>query len=93
MSLYLIFLLIAPVAGILFLRLFIKTKVKFILATGIAWVLYAVYEYLIYLRVFCSGECNIRIDLLLIYPILVTFTLVAVLLYLKHNKTKITRID
>lgn len=93
MSLYLVFLLIAPAASILFLRLFVKTKHKFILVTGIAWVLYAVYECLIYLRVLCSGECNIRIDLLLIYPVLVTLTSVAVILYLKHNKNNIARID
>lgn len=93
MILYLFFILIAPVAGVLFLRLFIKTKSKFILATGIAWILYAVYECLIYLRVLCSGECNIRIDLLLIYPVLVTLTLVAVILYLKRNKNNIARID
>lgn len=27
------------------------------------------------IRVLCSGECNIRVDLLLIYPILLTLTL------------------
>ncbi|MGH7465541.1 MAG: hypothetical protein ACREK1_10230, partial [Longimicrobiales bacterium] len=29
------------------------------LAAG-AWVLYAMYEYLMYARILCSGECNIR---------------------------------
>ena len=37
----------------------------------LAWCLYAVYEYLMYQRVLCTGECNIRIDLLLLYPVLV----------------------
>ena len=37
----------------------------------LAWCLYAVYEYLIYQRVLCTGECNIKIDLLLLYPVLV----------------------
>ena len=31
---------------------------------------YCVYEYLMYARVLCSGECNIRVDLLLAYPAL-----------------------
>jgi hypothetical protein len=44
-----------------------------------AWGLYAVYEYLMYLRVLCSGECNIRIDLLVIHPLLVLLTVAAVL--------------
>ncbi len=39
------------------------------------WLSYAVYEYFMYTRVFCSGECNIRIDLLLICPLLLGGTL------------------
>lgn len=38
---------------------------------ALAWGAYSVYEYLMYRRVLCSGECNIRVDLLLIYPLLV----------------------
>ena len=37
----------------------------------LAWCLYAAYEYLMYQRVLCTGECNIRVDLLLFYPVLV----------------------
>ncbi len=46
-----------------------RTKRWLVLAT--VWALYAGYEYLMYTRVLCSGECNIRADLLLIYPVLV----------------------
>jgi len=45
----------------------------FVLA--VLWAAYAVYEYLMYIRVLCSGECNIRVDLLLIYPALLGSTL------------------
>ncbi len=45
------------------------------LALALLWFAYAVYEYLMYARVLCSGECNIRIDLLLIYPVLLGSTL------------------
>ena len=34
------------------------------------WGAYGIYELLMKLRVLCSGECNIRIDLLAIYPLL-----------------------
>lgn len=34
---------------------------------ALAWLAYALYEYLMLARVLCSGECNIRIDLLLIF--------------------------
>lgn len=41
------------------------------------WLLYGAYEYLMYMRVLCSRECNIRVDLLLIYPVLLIATLAA----------------
>jgi len=41
------------------------------------WLLYIPYEYLMYRRVLCSGECNIRVDLLVIYPALLSVTLAA----------------
>lgn len=37
---------------------------------GLAWLLYAAYETGMRQRWLCSGECNIRIDLLIIYPLL-----------------------
>jgi len=48
-----------------------------------AWVaaalclVYGVYEYLVYARALCSGERNIRVDLLLIYPALLVAMIVA----------------
>lgn len=44
------------------------------LVLAFLWAAYSVYEYLMYTRVLCSGECNIRIDLLLIYPALLGST-------------------
>lgn len=38
---------------------------------ALGWGGYAVYEYLMYRRVLCTGECNIRVDLLLLYPLLI----------------------
>jgi len=43
---------------------------------GSGWLLYWVYETGIQLRLLCSGECNIRIDLLLLYPLLLLATIV-----------------
>lgn len=42
---------------------------------AVLWLVYAGYEFLMYRRVLCSGECNIRVDLLLFYPILLAATL------------------
>jgi hypothetical protein len=41
----------------------------------VLWGAYAVYETLMFKRVLCTGECNIRVDLLLIYPALLGSTL------------------
>jgi hypothetical protein len=41
------------------------------------WIGYGVYETLVHTRVLCTGECNIRVDLLLFYPVLLVATLVA----------------
>ena len=46
-------------------------------AVGAAWLAYSAYEFLMRARVLCSGECNIRVDLLLIYPLLLAASLLA----------------
>lgn len=51
------------------------TQRRGFLTLAVLWVAYAAYEYLMYLRVLCSGECNIRVDLLLVYPTLLAPTL------------------
>lgn len=46
---------------------------------AVLWVAYGVYECLMYFRILCTGECNIRVDLLLIYPALLISTLVGII--------------
>lgn len=75
----------ATIIGALYIRMFFKLKVKSAIATGILWVLYSVYEYLMYTRVLCTGECNIRVDLLLIYPLLITLSLLSTILYYRKK--------
>jgi hypothetical protein len=43
------------------------------------WTVYLVYESLMRWRILCTGECNIRVDLLLIYPVLGVMSVVAVI--------------
>jgi len=45
---------------------------------AIAWLSYAAYEPAMARRILCSGECDIRVDLLLIYPLLIAVSLAAV---------------
>ena len=48
-----------------------------VVAVGAIWALYALYETGMQQRWLCTGECNIRIDLLLIYPALLLLTVIA----------------
>jgi len=41
-----------------------------VIVSGILWLLYAVYEYLVATGVLCDANCNIRVDLVLFFPIL-----------------------
>ena len=41
------------------------------------WLAYALDERLMLMRVLCSGDCNIRVDLVLFYPILLIASLIA----------------
>lgn len=48
------------------------------LLAAVAWLAYCPYELGMKMRVLCSGECNIRVDLLLFYPILLVLTWMAI---------------
>lgn len=41
-----------------------------VIVSGILWLLYAVYEYLVATGVLCDEKCNIRVDLVFFFPIL-----------------------
>ena len=78
------------IVGTLYIRMFFKLRTKLSMLTGILWILYSIYEYLMYIRVLCTGECNIRVDLLLIYPLLIALSLISIILYYR-KKAKLTK--
>jgi len=63
-----------PVAGV-FAVLGLRSRKALPGVVAALWAAYGVYEYLMHARVLCSGECNIRVDLLLIYPLLLLLTI------------------
>lgn len=67
--------------------LYLTSKSKTVLVVSILWLLYSIYEGMQLLRIFCSGECNIRIDLLLIYPILLILSIIALIIGIRNSKT------
>jgi hypothetical protein len=73
----------AIVVSAVFAVLFVYRRRVF---SGIAsgfWAAYGVYEFLMQMRVLCSGECNIRVDLLLIYPALLVISILAVVFHFR----------
>ena len=77
----------AYVFSICLFALWVRRRTK---ATAVAtgmWLVYAVYETLMALRLLCSGDCNIRIDLLLIYPALLVASIAAVLSSIRKPPT------
>jgi hypothetical protein len=76
---------LAALVGLLLIGVGRRRGVRVAVAAGIAWMLYAVYETGMKQRWLCTGECNIRVDLLLVYPILLVLTVVAVVSNLRST--------
>ena len=53
---------------------------------AVAWLLYSAYETAMARRILCSGECNIRVDLLLLYPILLVLSITAIVSALRGRR-------
>jgi hypothetical protein len=56
------------------------------LLTAVLWLGYTIYESLMKARVLCSGECNIRVDLLLISPLLWILTIASVVQLIRRRR-------
>jgi hypothetical protein len=55
-----------------------RTPLRPVLVAAGAWLIYFLYEEGMQRRILCSGECNIRVDLLLIYPVLLLISAAAI---------------
>ncbi len=77
MSILIAYPFLALIVAAVFLALHRASKRRIAATLAIAWTVYAVYEYAMYRRWLCTGECNIRVDLLLIYPALLVGSLAA----------------
>ncbi len=52
----------------------LKKRSRLSLSLLLVWLAYAAYEWMMEMRVLCTGECNIRVDLLLFWPMLFIFS-------------------
>lgn len=85
LSLFVAWPLLALVPAAMLLALARVRRSGMALAAGLCWAAYAPYEWAMHARLLCSGECNIRIDLLLIYPLLAIASVVAVVAALRRR--------
>ena len=81
MSILITYPALALVPALLFGLLYAHRRRWIVLAAALAWLAYVAYEYAMKLRILCSGECNIRVDLLLLYPFLLVLSVGALLGY------------
>jgi hypothetical protein len=77
--------LLALVPGVIFALAYARCRRPVVLAAAVAWLAYALYEQAMKLRILCSGECNIRVDLLLLYPLLAILSAVGIFVFLRST--------
>jgi hypothetical protein len=66
---------LALIPALVYAALYLVSQRRLVLVVSVAWCLYAAMEFGNYMRWTCSGDCNIRIDLLLIYPVLILLSI------------------
>jgi hypothetical protein len=79
---------LALIPALIFAWLFIAMRRLGVLVAALAWLAYFAYEEAMKLRILCSGECNIRVDLLLLYPILAFISALALYAYIRAIRAR-----
>jgi hypothetical protein len=77
---------LALVPAVTFGALYAYGRRRLVLITAIAWLAYLPYELSMKLRILCSGECNIRVDLLVLYPVLAVLSVASVYVALRAKR-------
>ena len=86
MGIFIEYPLLALAIGAVLLGLGRRGGRRVVVGVGILWLLYSLYELGMRQRWLCSGECNIRVDLLVIYPLLAIGLVAAAISLLRPPK-------
>jgi hypothetical protein len=70
-----VFVLVAAAATLYFACAAFQRPRLGVIVAAIVWLLYAVYEYYVASGVLCDANCNIRVDVILIWPLMWIATL------------------
>lgn len=86
LTIFIAYPLLALLPAALFVVLYRASRRWAAAAAAALWLLYTVYEYGMHRRWLCTGECNIRVDLLLLYPVLWIVSIVAVIAAIRGRR-------
>jgi hypothetical protein len=89
MAIFIAYPFLAAVIGALLLVLGRSRRRRTAVGVGIVWLLYFAYETGMQQRWLCTGECNIRIDLLFIYPLLLILLVAAAVSLSRASRPKL----
>lgn len=78
---------LALIPAVAFAALHAVGKRFVILLAALAWLAYFPYEQAMKMRILCTGECNIRVDLLLFYPLLALLSILAIVAAVKVRRS------
>jgi hypothetical protein len=78
MAIFIEYPLLAAAIGLLLVGLGRWTHRGLAMTVGVMWLIYSVWEFAIKQRWLCRGDCDIRADLLFIYPVLLVGSVAAV---------------
>jgi hypothetical protein len=91
MSLFIEHPALAAVLGVLFFVAYRLTRQRAVGVAALAWLAYGGYEAAIERRWLCSGECDIRVDLLMIYPALLVLSVTALVQLVRWRLARLSR--
>ena len=69
--------LLAAVIGLLLVALGRSVHRGLAMTVGVMWLMYSLWEFAIKQRWLCRGDCDIRVDLIFIYPVLLVGSVAA----------------
>ena len=87
MAIFIAYPLLPAVVGVILMGLGLRARRRTAVVVGVLWLVYALYETGMKQRWLCTGECNIRVDLLLIYPLLLLSVVAAVVSLIRARKS------
>lgn len=88
LGIFMVYPWLAAVIGVLFVTFGWRVRRWGVVTTGAMWLAYAAYETGMQQRWLCTGECNIRVDLLLIFPVLVISSIFAAMSLRQASKSR-----